>query len=66
MPAYRLDLDGPDGPIYVPSHDFPSAMRAGDTFMYDGWTWQVTEVATKQFDKEGEPELTLRCIPTNS
>jgi hypothetical protein len=63
MPAYSLDLEGPDGNVYVPSHDFESEMRSGDTFTYDGWTWQVTEVATKQFDAPGEPDLTLRCVP---
>jgi hypothetical protein len=45
-----------------PSHEFPDEMHSGDTFTYDGWTWQVTQVAAKQFDAEGEPELTLRCI----
>jgi hypothetical protein len=64
MPAYSLDLDRPgEEPLYVPSHDFPNTMRSGDTFEYDGWTWQVMQVATKQFDREGEPEFTLRCIP---
>jgi len=63
MPAYSLDLEGLDGnSTYVPSHDFPTAMRPGDSFKYEGWTWEVTEVATKQFDASGEPELTLRCV----
>jgi hypothetical protein len=38
MPAYSRDLEGPDGNTYVPSHEFPSTMRAGDTFDHDGWT----------------------------
>ena len=62
MPEYSLHLEGPDGSKYVPSYEFPDAMHPGDTFSYDGWTWQVTAVATKQFDAPGEPELTLRCI----
>jgi hypothetical protein len=63
MPTYSLDLEGLDGKsIYVPSHHFANAMRPGDVFTYDGWTWVVTEVATKQFAAAGEPELTLRCI----
>jgi hypothetical protein len=62
LTAYSLDLEHPDGDRYIPSHDFPQAMQAGDTFKYDGWTWRVTEVATKQFDPQGEPKLTLRCV----
>jgi hypothetical protein len=62
VPEYSLDLDGPDG-AYVPSHEFPSDMRAGDTFERDGSKWQVIEVATKQFDQPGEPPKTLRCVP---
>jgi hypothetical protein len=62
MTAYSLDLEGPDGNTYVPSHDFPNEMGPSDTFTYNGWTWRVTEVARKQFDAPGEPELTLRCI----
>lgn len=63
VPEYSLDLDGPDGATYVPCHEFPDVMRAGDTFEHDGWTWQVLEVATKQFDAPGEPSETLRCVP---
>jgi hypothetical protein len=63
MPAYSLDLDGPEGNRYVPSHDFPNEMHSGDTFEYGDWKWQVTAVATKQFDEPGEPPLTLRCLP---
>jgi hypothetical protein len=63
MPAYSLDLEGPEGNTYVPSHDFPNEMRRGETFTLEGYTWQVVEVAKKQFDAPGEPDLTLRCIP---
>jgi hypothetical protein len=47
----------------VPSHDFPSEMRAGDRFEYAGYKLQVVEVATKQFDAPGEPDQTIRAIP---
>ena len=63
MATYSLDLDGPDGVTYVPSHDFPNEMRAGDRFERDGVMWQVLEVATKQFDAPPEPDKTLRCVP---
>jgi len=63
MPAYSLDLEGPEERTFVESHDFPNEMRPGATFTHDGWTWQVIEVATKQFDAPGQPVLTLRCIP---
>lgn len=64
MPSYSLDLALPgQEPGYVPSHDFPGEMRNGDRFQYDGCTWQVIEVATKQFDSQGEPDKTLHCIP---
>jgi hypothetical protein len=55
-----IALEGPDGETYVLSHDFPNPMRAGDTFAHDGLTWQVLEVAMKQFDAPGEPPETLR------
>jgi recombination DNA repair RAD52 pathway protein len=38
-------------------------MQGGDTFGFDGWTWQVLEVAAKQFDTPDEPPETLRCVP---
>jgi hypothetical protein len=64
MPSYSLDIELPgEAPRYVPSHNFPNAMRAGDQFQYDGYTMRVTEVATKQFAAPGEPEKTLRCVP---
>lgn len=64
MPSYSLDIDIPgEASRYVESHDFPNEMRAGDQFQYDGYTLQVIEVATKQFDPPGEPGTTLRCIP---
>jgi hypothetical protein len=63
VPEYSLDLDGPDGTAYVPSQAFPNAKRVGDTFERDGWTWQVIDVAAKQFDAPGEPPETLRCVP---
>jgi hypothetical protein len=63
MPAYSLHLEGHGEPaIYVQSHDFPSAMKPGDKFAFKGWTWQVVEVAAKQFGAAGEPDKTLRCI----
>ena len=62
MPAYSLDLNGLDGIVYVPSHEFPEAMTPGDTFTHNGSTWRVTDVATKQFDAPDQPEQTLRCI----
>lgn len=65
MPSYSLDLQRPgEDDIYVPSHDFEGPMRPDDTFEYERWTWRVIEVATKQFDAEGEPEQTLRCVPS--
>lgn len=27
MPSYSLNLEGPDGVTYVPSHDLPDEMR---------------------------------------
>jgi hypothetical protein len=64
MPSYSLDLDLPgEESRYVPSHEFPNEMGRDDQFEYDGYTWHVIEVATKQFDAPGEPEKTLRCIP---
>jgi hypothetical protein len=63
MPSYSVNLDRPgEDNVYVPTHEFDNDMRAGDTFEYDGAMWQVLEVATKQFDAEGEPEQTLRCV----
>ena len=63
MWSYSLDLDRPgEEPIYVPSHDFPDEVHAGDRFKYDGWTWQVTAIATKQFNAGGQPGKTLRCV----
>lgn len=65
MPSYSLHIELPaEAPRYVPSHDFPNEMHAGDQFQFDGYTLQVLEVATKQFDAPGEPEQTLRCIPS--
>lgn len=63
MARYSLALEGPDGEIYVPSHAFPNSMRAGDTFEHSGLTWQVLDVAVKQFEADGEPPQTLRCMP---
>jgi hypothetical protein len=64
MPSYSLEIEIPgEDPRYVPSHDFPKEMRAGDGFEYDGYRLQVVEVATKQFDAPGEPERTIRAIP---
>jgi hypothetical protein len=60
MPTYSLDLDGPDGKKWVPAHDFPERMKSGDRFTYDGWTWQVLEVAVSQHDND--PDV-LRCVP---
>ena len=63
MPSYSLHLEGHDiSPRYVPSCDFPAEMQRGDRFGYDGWTWQVTEVAVKRFEAVGEPDKTLRAI----
>jgi hypothetical protein len=63
MASYSLHLEGHgEDPMYVPSHDFPGELRAGDQFEYDGWTWRVTEVATKQFEAPGEPDKTIRAI----
>jgi hypothetical protein len=62
LPTYSLDLQGPEGVRYVPTHDFPEPVRRGDTFTYDGWTWQVTEVAAKQEAVPDEPDYTLRCL----
>jgi hypothetical protein len=65
MPSYSLDIEIPgEDNRYIPSHDFPSEMRAGSQFQYDGYTLQVTAVATKQFPADpGEADKTLRCIP---
>jgi hypothetical protein len=64
MPSYSLDIEIPgEGNRYVPSHDFPNEMRAGDQFQYDGYTLQVVEIATKQFDAPGEPGHTIRVVP---
>jgi hypothetical protein len=63
MASYSLHLGGHgEEPIYVPSHNFPGEMSPGDRFEYDVWTWQVTAVATKQFDAPGEPGETIRAI----
>lgn len=61
MHTYSLDLTYPDGPKYVGSHDFRDKMKPGDEFKLDGWTWKVTDVATKQFATD-EPDETLRCV----
>jgi hypothetical protein len=64
MPTYSLDIEIPgEDPRYVPSHDFPNEMRAGDQFTFEGYTLQVAEVATKQFDAPGEPDQTIRALP---
>jgi hypothetical protein len=65
MPSYSLDIEIPgEGNRYVPSHDFPNEMRAGDKFTFDGYNLQVVAVATKQFPAEpGEAEKTIRAIP---
>jgi len=64
MPSYSLDVELPgEAPRYVPSYHFPNEMRAGDEFQYDGYTLQVTQVATKQFDAPGQPDKTLGCVP---
>ena len=64
MPSYSLDIEIPgEEARYVPSHDFPNEMRAGDQFEYDGYTLQVVEVATKQLDAPGEPDETIRAVP---
>jgi len=62
MPSYSLSLEGPEEK-YVPSYDFSDFMRPGSTFSHGGTTWRVVEVAVKQFDAEGEPGATLRCVP---
>jgi hypothetical protein len=64
MPSYSLDIEIPgEDNRYVPSHDFPNDMRAGDQFEYEGYKLQVVEVAAKQFDAPGEPDQTIRAIP---
>lgn len=64
MPSYSLHIEIPgEEARYVASHDFPNEMHAGDQFEYDGYTLQVVEVATKQFDAPGEPPETIRAIP---
>jgi hypothetical protein len=64
MPSYSLHIEIPGEPErYVKSHDFPSEMRPGDEFTFDGYRLRVVGVATKQFDAEGEPPTTLRCLP---
>jgi hypothetical protein len=64
MPSYSLDIEIPgEDNRYVPSHDFPNEMRAGDQFDYAGFRLQVTGVATKQFDAPGEPDKTIRARP---
>jgi len=63
MPIYNLGLDGPDGEQIIPAHEFPNEMRRDDTFEYDGYTWQVLQVATEQNAKQGEPVKILRCVP---
>jgi hypothetical protein len=64
MPSYSLDIEIPgEDNRYVPSHDLPTEMRAGHQFEYAGYKLQVAEVARKQFDAPGEPDLTIRAIP---
>lgn len=64
MATYSLDLEVPgEEARYVKSHDFPNEVSTDDQIQYDGFTWQVFEVATKQFDAPGEPDKTLRCVP---
>ena len=62
VPAYSLDLTSPNGPTYIPWHEFPEQMDVASRFTYDGWTYEVVEVAVKNFDAAGEPDLTLRCV----
>ena len=63
MPSYSLAIELPgERERYVSSHEFESEMRRGDQFEFDGYSLLVAEVATKQFDAEGEPEKTLRCV----
>jgi hypothetical protein len=64
VPSYSLDIEIPgDESRYMPSQDFPKEMSAGGQFMFEGYTLQVVEVATKQFDAPGEPDQTIRAIP---
>jgi hypothetical protein len=59
MPRYNLGLEGPDGEKWVEDYETPEEMRRGDRFEYDGYTWQVTEIAVPQ---SGSSEvLVLRC-----
>jgi hypothetical protein len=65
MPSYSLDIEIPgEDNRYVPSHEFPNEMSAGDQFEYDGYTLQVIAVATKQFPPDpGEADETIRAVP---
>jgi hypothetical protein len=58
MPAYSLDLEGPNERDWIENYEFSKPMQRGDRFRLNGWTWEVVEVATSQ-ERE---EPVLRCI----
>ena len=64
MPNYSLHLEAPgEEPIYVASQQFDTEVQKDEKFTHEGRTWKVVEVAVKQFDAPGEPELTIRAVP---
>lgn len=49
MWQYSLDLEGDDERRWVASHDFHGPVGIGDTFDYDGCSYEVVRVEIKQF-----------------
>jgi len=56
-----LDLEGPEGEKWVERYEAAAEMKVGDTFVYDGWTFQVVAVAVRQYGTNAP--LVLRCVP---
>ena len=65
MRQYSLELDAPDGRTLVESHWFSTPMDVGDTFTYDGLTWEVTATLINQIDEPGAPRAGLQCVPND-